>query len=144
MSTRHFRTAFTVVIALFLTIAVFTGPAAASDGRVLDGITVETEDGTELTVDGSDVLDGFVSVECTEGGSGSYCDKEAKLEIGPAAVHYEGFNQYDPDGPTGSYGDTLVVTLDGEIVATVEVSDANSPAATLIGYLGGLFFGLFG
>lgn len=129
---------------MFVALAVIAGPAAASDGSSPEGTTVETEAGTELTVDDSNVVDGFVSVECEEGGPGSYCDKEAQLEIGPAVAYYEGFNQYDPEGPTGSYGDTLIVTLDGEKVTEVNISDADSPTATLIGYLGGIFFGLFG
>ncbi len=130
---------------VFLVLGVFVGPATAISAPELpDGVSVETENGTTLTVNGG-VVGGFVTVKCSESETSErYCDKGGSISIGPASVSYDGFNSYEPTEPTGGFGDRFVVMLDGQKIATVQVSSTDSEVGTLVGLLGSAGFGLFG
>lgn len=151
----RFALAFT--LALFVGVGVAAVPAAAqvADGSFGDGIgigdgddvpgefSLVTDNGTTLVVDGV-VTGGHASVVCTDDSAESYCDKDGELFLGPGTLEYDGYNEFDGEERAGGFGDTFAVTLDGESVATVDVTMQDGPIATLVGLLGGLGFGLFG
>lgn len=113
-------------------------------GEVPGELTLETDDGTTLVVDGV-VTGGYASVDCIESESrSSYCDKEGELSLGPGSLDYEGYNSFDGTNRTGGFGDTFSVMQNGEEVATVDIETQDTPVAAIVGFLGGLGFGIFG
>ncbi len=142
------RMAVTVVLALLVGLGLAAAPVAGqSGGEAADGeagpVTVETDNGTTLVVDAV-LAGGDAKVSCVEDGGASYCDKSGNLTVAGLGLAYEGYNRYDPAGPTGGFADTFALELDGERVGSVEASSQDNPLATLVGRLGGIGFGLFG
>jgi hypothetical protein len=151
------RTAIVALLTLLVGVGIATMPAAAQSAEdplgendielggdgVPGEITFETDDGSTLVVDGV-VTGGHARVDCVESESqASYCDKGGELYLGPGSLTYEGYNEFE-NRSDGGFGDSVAVMQDGEEVATIDVETQDNPVAVIVGFLGGLGFGIFG
>jgi hypothetical protein len=151
------RTAIVALLTLLVGVGIATMPAAAQSAEdplgendielggdgVPGEITFETDDGSTLVVDGV-VTGGHANVDCVESESqASYCEKDGKLYLGPGSLTYEGYNEFE-DRSSGGFGDSFAVMQDGEEVAVVDIETQDNPVAVIVGFLGGLGFGIFG
>jgi hypothetical protein len=69
---------------------------------------------------------GYFHVLCTGSPTEHDCDKSGELDAGPASVDYEGFNNDSLQNRSSRFGDTFVVTVDGEeytVSFTCDLSD---------------------
>jgi hypothetical protein len=146
------RTAIVALLTLLVGVGIATMPAAAQSAEdplgendielggdgVPGEITFETDDGSTLVVDGV-VTGGHARVDCVE----SDCEKDGELYLGPGSLTYEGYNEFE-DRNSGGFGDSFAVMQDGEEVATVDIETQDNPVAVIVGFLGGLGFGIFG
>jgi hypothetical protein len=112
------------------------------DGDADRGVTGAGEDGSTLVVEERGV-GGDAQVQCLEGAT-SYCEKSGNVSLAVVGIDYEGYNRFDSTNRTGSFGDTFALRVAGERVGTASVNTSDNPAATLVGKLGGVGFGIFG
>ena len=94
-----------VAAGLCLAVGALGGVAAADhagDSTVDSNASVTVDDG------------GYFHVLCTGSPTDHDCDKSGELDAGPASVDYEGFNNDSLEGRYSRFGDTFVVTVDGE------------------------------
>ena len=115
------RFSFRVLLAavgLCLAAGALGGVAAADhagDSKVNSNVSVAVDD------DG-----GYFSVLCTGSPTDHDCDKSGRLDAGPAAVDYRGFNNDSLENCSSRFGDTFVFTIDGEeytVAFTCEFTD---------------------
>ncbi|WP_254839878.1 hypothetical protein [Natronomonas marina] len=151
------RTAVVALLTLLVGVGLAATPVAAQSAEdplgdndielggddVPGEITFETDDGSTLVVDGV-IAGGHARVDCVDSDSqASYCDKGGELYLGPGSLTYEGYNAFE-DRNDGGFGDSFSVMQDGEEVATIDVETQDNPIAVIVGFLGGLGFGIFG
>jgi hypothetical protein len=96
-----------VGVAVCLAVGAFGGVAAANG--VTNDTTVGADTGITVGDNGGD--GGFV---CTGTVTDHDCDKEGHVDAGPASVEYDGFNDDSLAERESAFGDTFVITADGE------------------------------
>lgn len=95
-----------VVAAVGLAVGALGGVAAAQD---LGDSTVDSNTSVTINDEG-----GYFHALCIGSPIDHECDKRGELDAGPVAIDYQGFNNDSVDGRYSRFGDTFVVTIDGE------------------------------
>jgi hypothetical protein len=101
----HLRT-LVVAVGLCLAVGTLGGVAAADhagDSKIDSNVSVTVNDNG-----------GYFHVLCLGSPTEHDCDKRGALETGPVGVDYEGFNNDSFENRSSRFGDSFVVTANGE------------------------------